>query len=58
MLIIELEVGVWLADGVGDPSRTLVKDNAKKFSDMDIAKKALMSARNYRPFVCASIGRI
>lgn len=53
-MIVELEKGVWLADGEGDPPRTLVKENAKEF-DMDEALKALAEARKFRPFKKAEI---
>ena len=53
--IVRLEAGVWLADGDGDPSRTLKKEFAKKF-DTDVqALAALVKARKYRPFERAKL---
>ena len=47
---VELEHGVWLADGEGDPARTLDKNNAKEFLTMKDACHALTEARRYKPF--------
>ena len=55
MFIVKLERGVYLADGEGDPARTLVKENAKLFSSMLEAVRALTAARKYRPFEKACI---
>ena len=55
MFIVELEEGVWLADGIGDPSRTLDMDDAKRFKWRSKAKYALLIARKYRPFLNAKI---
>ena len=52
---IELEPGVWLAEGFGDPPRTLVKKNAREFKNMREAIEALEKAREFRPFKNASI---
>ena len=41
---------VWLSDGEGDPPRTLVVDNAKRFPNRKAALKALIEARKFRPF--------
>ena len=41
---------VWLADGEGDPPRTLRFENAARFSNRHKAVKALIAARDYRPF--------
>jgi len=49
-MIVELETGCWLADGEGDPPRTLVKKYAKYFSTQKEALKALEEARKHRPF--------
>lgn len=54
-MIIELEEGVWLADGEGDPPRTLVMENAKDFANMKEATEALAKARKSRPFIGARI---
>jgi len=55
MYIVELDEGVWIADWEGDPGRTLIKDNAKKFGSRGKAKEALTKARLYRKFVMAKI---
>ena len=52
---IELEQGVWLADGEGDPPRTVLEDHAREFKTMKEAVKALIAARKYKPFECAQI---
>ena len=52
---VELEPGVWLADGEGDPARTLDEQNAAEFKTMLDAAKALTKAREYRPFPKAVI---
>lgn len=52
---VELESGVWLADGEGDPARTLNKKKAKKFDTITEACKALTEARKYRPFGNATV---
>ncbi len=55
MMIVKLEDGCWIADGVGDPPRTVVEENAKQFSTMADAHRALREARKYRPFKNAVI---
>ena len=50
MLTVELEPGVWLADGEGDPPRTLTKENARQFVTRFTAMKALDRALSYRMF--------
>lgn len=57
---VQLEKGVWLLDcskeePMGDPPRTLVEGNAKDFSSMAAAKKALAKARECRSFKNAEI---
>ena len=54
-MIIELEKGVWLASGVGDPPRTLIQMSAREFYTMKKALEALEEARKYRPFKKAQI---
>lgn len=49
-MVVELEEGVWLADGEGDPARTTIPENAKVFGSIKEACLALSAARNYRPF--------
>lgn len=53
--IVCLDDGCWLADGDGDPPRTLVRENAKRFSTRHKAGLALSAARKYRPFRRAEI---
>lgn len=55
MYIVRLEVGVWLADGTGDPSRTTLEANAKRFNKFTEAKAALKLARVFKHFVNARI---
>ena len=47
---VELEQGVWLADGEGDPPRTLKQEHAKDFNTLRDAMIALNQARLNRPF--------
>ncbi len=47
---VQLEPGVWLTDGDGDPPRTLIEDNAKDFDSEKEALVALTKAREYSPF--------
>ena len=54
-LIVELEPGVWIADGEGDPPRTLDAQNAKPFDSISEASTAIEEARKYRPFKSARI---
>jgi len=54
---ILLEEGVWLAEGEGDPPRTLVEENAKEFKNITEACRALIEARKRRPFRNAQIVR-
>ena len=49
-VVVELEPGVWLADGEGDPPRTLQIKNARKFRSAREATVALTEARKHRPF--------
>ena len=53
--IIELEPGVWIAQWNGDPGRTLVLSNAKRFRSFESAALALSKARRYRTFPDAKI---
>ena len=55
LFIVELEKGVWIAPWDGDPGRTIVKKNAKIFSNKIEADYALICARVYRPFINARI---
>ena len=53
--LVQLEDGVWLADGEGDPPRTLLRDNSKYFHTQMAAYAALAKARKYRPFMSAVV---
>lgn len=53
--IIELEPGVWLTEGEGDPPRTLVKANAVSWMNTLAAMKALNAAKAYHTFPNAKI---
>lgn len=55
LFIVELEEGVWLTNGEGDPPRTLVKENAVGFFNKQDAIKALEEAKTIRPFKNAKI---
>lgn len=50
---VVLEDGVWLADGVGDPARTLVQENAAVWRSRRAAQDALEQARKFRLFANA-----
>lgn len=53
--IVELEPGVYLAEGEGDPPRTLVKTSARRFSSHPRACVARNKAREVRPFARAKV---
>ncbi len=53
--IIELEQGVYLAEGEGDPPRTLQRDFAARYRSAAKAATALRNARKFRPFADAII---
>ena len=55
MWIVLLEWGCWLAEGKGDPPRTLVRENAKRFASYQTAERALAGAQRMRPFRNAAI---
>lgn len=55
MFIVELEPKVWLADGIGDPCRTLRREFARQFSAETLALQAISRARQYRPFSEAKV---
>lgn len=48
--IVEIEEGVWLTDGEGDPPRTLDAQFAKSFESLADAMTAIEEARQLRPF--------
>ena len=50
MWIVLLEPGVWLADGEGDPPRTLRRESAQRFQSYQSAERALREAQRMRPF--------
>lgn len=56
MWIIQLEEGVFLANGEGDPSRTLNIENALRIKKIAKARNLLKNARDHRPFKDAIIG--
>lgn len=53
--IVELEPGVFLADGDGDPPRTLDSTTAREFQTHPSACRGLSGARAYRPFQGARV---
>jgi len=53
--VVELEKGVWLARGKGDPCRTLTFKNARRYSRWQDAMVGLTWARKYRLFPAAKI---
>jgi hypothetical protein len=55
--IVELEPGVYLASGVGDPPRTLRRNYARRYPSTFAANRALADARQFRPFADALVCR-
>jgi len=53
--IVELEQETWIAPWFGDPGRTVVMRNARKFSSKHSAELALSKARGFHPFANAKI---
>lgn len=53
--VVELEPGVYLATGRGDPARTLSVENARVFTSNADACSALFRARKYRAFEWATV---
>ena len=53
--IVQLEPGVWLRAGTGDPGRTLVKESATVYPSDRAAMLALIDARKYQPFRSAEL---
>lgn len=53
--IVELEEGVYLTSGQGDPSRTLLLEHARLFASEHEVNRALKKARKYRPFMSARV---
>ncbi len=56
--IVELEPGVYLAPWPGDPGRTLVYEEAKRYSTRRGAAIALGKARKFRDFENAAIKEV
>ena len=52
--IVELEAGVWASDVLGDPGRTIIKENATIYG-IKAARNALLNARKLRPFENAKL---
>jgi len=46
---------IYRATWPGDPGRTFIKQNAKRFNTLLGAEKAIRFARGYRPFINAEI---
>lgn len=46
MYVVELHSGCWLAEGDGDPCRTLVIENAQQFEKESLASAALKKAKS------------
>ena len=53
--VVQIEPGVWLAPRRGDPGRTLVEGNAKRFKTAHAGECALRHARRWRPFAGAFV---
>ena len=58
MFIVELENGVFIAPWEGDPGRTLVEANARRYRNEKSAQQALWQAREYREFKNATIRHV
>lgn len=58
--VVELQphVRMWVAPWSGDPGRTCVEANAKRFRTLPAAKAALARARRYSPFRDARIYQV
>ena len=55
IFIVEISIGVYLADWSGDPGRTVIINHAKKYETERAAKIAIKKARKYRAFKEAKI---
>jgi hypothetical protein len=53
--VVEIETGLWLATWVGDPGRTLLPQNARRYNSISSATMGLAMARRFRPFLDAKI---
>ncbi len=56
--IVELQRGCWLAPWRGDPGRTLVRVNARKYKTIKGANIALGRSKIYRDFPNSKIKNI
>lgn len=56
--IVLLERGCWLAPWSGDPGRTCVERNAKRYKTIVKAAEALEKARAWRPFNAGEIKEV
>lgn len=56
--IVQLQEGCWLAPWRGDPGRTLLIENAKRFRTENGAKHALSHAKKMFPFRDFSDARV
>lgn len=56
--IVELEADCWLANGKGDPPRTLLIGRARQYAVEWAALRAIKLARRYRPFVNARVVKV
>lgn len=52
---VELEEGVYLTSGQGDPSRTVLLEHAHLYASEHEANGALRKAKKYRPFMNAKV---
>lgn len=57
LYVVLLDDGCWLADGDGDPPRTLVRSNARRFTTRLKAGRGLHAARKYHAFRRAEVQR-
>lgn len=53
--ICKLETGVFIATWSGNPGRTLVLENAKRFNFKSTAWRAIERAQRIRPFKNANV---
>ena len=53
--VVQIEPGVWLSPWQGDPGRTLVLENAKRFKSAHAGECALRQARRWRAFAGAFV---
>ncbi len=58
MYIVKLEEKCWLAPWAGDPGRTTLEKNARKFKTKRAAKRTMELAQQIRPFKFAKIIKV